>query len=166
MFSLGYSPIDIVALEKELSSYPVEDVKLELLNGFKNGFSLHYTGPRVQREAKNLQSALQFPHIVTAKLQKEIDAKRMAGPFPCPPFPNFRVSPIGVVAKKHNPAGEEADNYRLIHHLSYPKDDGVNHRAVTINRSGDYRNSVATIRFTIHVRVLSIRFSYYILKGK
>ena len=61
----------------------------------------------------------------------------MAGPFPCPPFPNFRVSPIGLVAKKHNPAGEEADNYRLIHHLSYPKDDGVNHRAVTINRSGD-----------------------------
>ena len=37
-----------------------------------------------------------------------------------PPFPSFRVSPLGVVPKKA--PGE----FRLIHHLSYPRGSSVN----------------------------------------
>ena len=50
-----------------------------------------------------------------AKLAKELDAHRLAGPFSSPPFPVFRVSPLGLVPKKVE--GE----FRLIHHLSFPK---------------------------------------------
>ena len=43
---------------------------------------------------------VQQPAVVEAKLSKEIDAGRVAGPFQTPPFPKFRVSPLGVVPKK------------------------------------------------------------------
>ena len=39
----------------------------------------------------------------------------MAGPFPTPPFPNFQVSPIRLVPKKHS------NKFRTIFHLSFPK---------------------------------------------
>ncbi|XP_048587466.1 uncharacterized protein LOC125570208 [Nematostella vectensis] len=45
---------------------------------------------------------------------------RLAGPFDSPPFPVFRVSPLGAVPKKA--PGE----FRLIHHLSFPDGDSVN----------------------------------------
>ncbi|KAM3920262.1 uncharacterized protein RB166_014650 [Leptodactylus fuscus] len=44
----------------------------------------------------------------------------MEGPFSVPPFPNLRVSPLGVVPKK------EVGKFRLIHHLSFPKGSSVN----------------------------------------
>ena len=47
-------------------------------------------------------------------------AARLAGPFASPPFPQFRVSPLGLVPKKT--PGE----YRLIHHLSFLRGDSVN----------------------------------------
>lgn len=47
-------------------------------------------------------------------LLKEIGDGRIAGPFQEPTFPNFRVSPLGIIPKK------ELNTYRLIHHLSYP----------------------------------------------
>jgi hypothetical protein len=54
------------------------------------------------------------------KLAKEISQGRIAGPFDELPFVNKHISPIGVVPKK------EAGQYRLIHHLSYPKDNSIN----------------------------------------
>ena len=70
--------------------------------------------------ATNLISAQQNPEIVSAKISKELAAGRLAGPFDTPPFSNFRVSPLGVVPKKA-PA-----EYRLIHHLSFPRGASVN----------------------------------------
>ena len=67
-----------------------------------------------------MQSALQHPDIVDDKLAKEITAGRIAGPFSSPPLEDFRVSPLGVVPKKS--PGE----FRLIHHLSYPKGFSIN----------------------------------------
>lgn len=46
---------------------------------------------------------------------------RVAGPFQQPPFKHFVVSPLGVVNKT------EPGAFRLIHHLSYPEGDSVNH---------------------------------------
>ena len=54
------------------------------------------------------------------KIEKEVKLGRIAGPFVKPPFSKFTISPIGLQPKR-NP-GE----FRLIHHLSYPKGSSVN----------------------------------------
>lgn len=42
------------------------------------------------------------------------------GPFMCPPFRNFRISPLGAVPKK------EPNTFRLIQHLSFPPGASLN----------------------------------------
>ena len=91
-----------------------------LESGFTFGFQLHFDGPRCSQDAPNLLSAMQNPAAVNAKLSKELDAHRLAGPFSSPPFPVFRVSPLGLVPKKSE--GE----FRLIHHLSYLRGSSLN----------------------------------------
>ena len=81
--------------------------------GFREGFPLHYEGIRVSSDATNLLSALDNPEVVDAKLNKECEGGRLAGPFHKPPFHPIRVSPLGVVPKK------TPEEFRLIHHLSY-----------------------------------------------
>ena len=70
--------------------------------------------------SKNLVSAFLHPTVVDDKIRKELDSHRLAGPFHFPPLHPFRISPLGVVPKKT--PGE----FRLIHHLSYPKGSSVN----------------------------------------
>ena len=70
--------------------------------------------------ASNLLSAQQHPEVVDRYIDKELSAHRLAGPFSQPPFPSFRISPLGVVPKKA--PGE----YRLIQHLSYPNGSSIN----------------------------------------
>ena len=74
-----------------------------------------FTGRRVSRLSRNLPSAVSQPSIVTENLSKEVALGRVAGPFPSPPLPNFQVSPIGLVPKKHTA------KFRTIFHLSFPK---------------------------------------------
>ena len=57
-------------------------------------------------------SALDNPESVDAKLQKELEVHRLAGPFQSPPLSPFWISPLGLVPKKVQ--GE----FRFIHHLS------------------------------------------------
>ena len=45
---------------------------------------------------------------------------RIAGPFANRPLPTLRVLPIGLVPKK------DSNDFRLIHHLSYPFGSSVN----------------------------------------
>lgn len=119
-FSLAKTPVQVEAMVPFLSEYPDPAAALKIYNGFKFGFSLSYEGPIKSFDAKNLSSAAQFPAIVLDKIDKEVKAGRVEGPFLTPPFPNFRVSPLGLVKKKL--PGE----FRLIHHLSYPKGDSLN----------------------------------------
>ena len=65
-------------------------------------------------------SALHKPDVVDLKIEKELLAGRLSGPFEMPPLSPFMVSPLGVIPKKT--PGE----FRLIHHLSYPKGSSVN----------------------------------------
>ncbi|MEW8547281.1 MAG: hypothetical protein AB2693_27555 [Candidatus Thiodiazotropha sp.] len=90
-----------------------------LVNGFRYGFQLHYEGERDFQESPNLKSAIDNPDVVGRKLMKEIALGRVAGPFSKPPFPNLKISPIGVVPKK------APNEFRMIHHLSYPKNEGI-----------------------------------------
>lgn len=81
---------------------------------------MHYNGPRVSRFSKKLKSAIANADIIQDKINKEILAGRLAGPFSEQPFSNFMVSPVGLVPKKT--PGE----FRMIHHLSFPEGNSVN----------------------------------------
>lgn len=120
LFSLGKTPINVAQLKSELKSYPNKKVAEELSHGFESGFPLHYTGPRMPMESKNLKSANDHPEIVQQKLLSEINLGRVAGPFQDKPISTLRISPIGLVEKKT--PGE----FRLIHHLSFPEGESVN----------------------------------------
>ena len=111
--------MNIDALKQELEFYDSNEAQI-ILNGFVNGFPLNYVGPRMPSESKNLNSALIRPEITKQKIDKEVAEGRVAGPFPLPPLPNLRISPLGLVEKK------SGCDFRLIHHLSYPKNESVN----------------------------------------
>ena len=116
-----------------------------LSNGFNCGFPLHYEGPQDSSCARNLLSANQNPEAVDIKLDKELAAQRIAGPFSSPPFPHFRISPFGLFHKKTE--GE----FRLIHHLFFPQvlslNDGI---------SSEFTSVIITITITVFLsRLLS-----------
>ena len=113
------TPIQVNKLIPLLTEYH-QGLALYLCSGFQHGFPIHSEGPRLASVAPNLLSAQQHPHVVDEKLAKELAAHRLACPFDAPPFPNLRISPLGVVPKK------TPGTYRLIHHLSYPQGSSVN----------------------------------------
>ena len=93
-----------------------------LIDGFRFGFRINFVGERTVSECSKLKSALSHSDITAAKIRKECDAGRLVhvGPFTTPPFRNFRTSPLGLIPKK------DPNEYRLIHHLSFPEDSPVN----------------------------------------
>ncbi|XP_053392697.1 uncharacterized protein LOC128555162 isoform X1 [Mercenaria mercenaria] len=111
------TPVHWENLSDLLSGY---DPKLNkyLVNGFRCGFNINFQGSRTSSNSPNLKSAKDHASVVAAKLSKELEANRIAGPFTEIPLENFRVSPIGVVPKK------EPGEFRMIHHLSYPRNSG------------------------------------------
>ncbi|MEW8548012.1 MAG: reverse transcriptase domain-containing protein [Candidatus Thiodiazotropha sp.] len=111
------TPVKWEMLRRWLIGYPKDKADF-LISGFKQGFKLGYEGPRCYQTSPNLKSALDKPDIVFDKITSELQAGRISGPHQSKPFENFKVSPLGIVPKK-NP-GE----YRLIHHLSFPRNSG------------------------------------------
>jgi len=89
------------------------------VEGFKSGFKLNFCGDRTSSDSPNLKSAKEHPEIISRKLAKEVQAERINGPYDKQPFAEFKVSPIGVVPKK------ESGDFRMIHHLSYPRHTGT-----------------------------------------
>jgi hypothetical protein len=87
-----------------------------------------------------LPSALNNQSAVDQKLSKELAAGRLAGPFIAAPFHPFRVSPFGLVPKKS--PGE----FRLIHHLSFPRGSSVNDGMTPDNTSAHYATVADAIR--------------------
>ena len=85
-------------------------------------------------------SARAQPQVVDQKIAKELDAQSFAGPFETPPFPVFRVSFLGIVQKK------TPGDFRMIHHLSYPKGKSVNDGTSREHSSVHYANIDKTIR--------------------
>ena len=93
-------------------------------SGFQCGFSLHFDGSKYPHSSKNVLFAYQNPKVIDDKIKKEIELGRVAGPLASPPFKKFCVSPLGVDPKKT--PGE----YRLIHHLSFPKGSSVQYATI------------------------------------
>ena len=93
-----------------------------LIKGFVKGFSISslQVPPSDLTVDKNLQSAYLYPHIVSEKLSKEQGHGRISQPFSSPPLPDMVISPLGLQPKK------AIGQYRVIHHLSFPKGRSVN----------------------------------------
>lgn len=108
------TPVKVNRLEVLLEGYDFHN-QVFLIDGLKYGFHLFSVGQSRSYESPNLLSTTQQPQMVDQKVAKELEAHRLAGPFDPPPFPVFRVSPLGIVPKKT--PGE----FRMIHHLSYPR---------------------------------------------
>ena len=115
------TPIHVDVLKQQLKSHPNQNLVRKLCNELAEGARIGYNGPRVSRQARNLPTAALNPSKVTENITKEVSLGRTAGPFDRPPLPNFQVSPLGIIPKKHT------EKFRTIFHLSYPKTgDSIN----------------------------------------
>jgi hypothetical protein len=119
LWDLATTPIKVERLSFWLNDYPDQDITNYLLNGFKNGFKLRYTGPRIHIFLKKLKSAIMYPEIFQEKLNKELMLGHLYGSFKHPPFSNLRINPCGLVPKK-------SGGWRLITHLSFPPSLSIN----------------------------------------
>lgn len=117
--NLLVTPVRVSILKQFLEGYD-SYLATFVCEGFEQGFHLEYKGPRIPRCCSNLQSVRQHADIAFEKLQKEISMNGIAGPFVVPPFKNLQCSPIGLVPKKG------VNEFRLIHHLSYPEGSSIN----------------------------------------
>ncbi|XP_048254567.1 uncharacterized protein LOC125381567 [Haliotis rufescens] len=132
--SMAPSPVDLNEMAPWLRQYARVNYRDAnyLWVGFSFGFKLEFQGSRTGRLARNLRSATHqdTAGYVKQKLQKEVDLGRMAGPFKDTPLDNLQVSPIGLVPKKQpgygQHLGKHAEEFRLIHHLSYPRGKSIN----------------------------------------
>lgn len=117
-------------LKAELSDYPDKVFAERLCNGIQFGFhTLISQFPSTTLICENLLSARQQQTLVDELIHKELTKGFLLGPFEKPPFPLFRVSPIGVATGKYS--GKK----RLIVDLSAPHEH-AKHSSIneTINK--------------------------------
>lgn len=114
------TPVSLTRMLPWLDRYSDCTMVHLLINGFKEGFLVPLFSKKGCTLVKNLHSAVIHPEIVQDKISKEVVEGRVSCPFLRPPFPNFRLSPLGIVPKK------EQGSFRLIHHLSYTVDASLN----------------------------------------
>ena len=107
-------------LEQLLKGHPDQDLVHYVITGFRQGFTLKYQGPKVNREPNNLKSAYQFKDKLWASLMKEVHLGRMIDPFASQSITPLICSPVGMVEKKNS-----SDMCR-VPHLSYPKGSSIN----------------------------------------
>ncbi|XP_061585356.1 uncharacterized protein LOC133450379 [Cololabis saira] len=97
------TPINIPALGVALRNHPNPCFVKFLVKGFSEGFHPGIiSSPSSSYECKNLLSAINEPESVDRLLAKEVKEGFMIGPFPHPPFPNFRISPLGITTRKYS----------------------------------------------------------------
>ena len=114
------------------------------MDGFTHGFDLGDDSVVSDTRPQNSQSVSLAPDQARKKINKEITAGRMAGPFKTPAFQPFHICPIGLRAKK------TPGQYRLIHDLSYPYDDStINSTIPDSDKSVNYA--------TVHDAILKIQ---------
>ena len=115
------TPVKHNVLECMLQGYDCRS-KTSLILGFESGFRINSSIDTDPRKGlyENHKSVNDNLSIVQTKLDKEKALGRIAGPCQNPPLYNMVVSPLGLVPKR------EPGYFRLIHDLSYPKENSVN----------------------------------------
>jgi hypothetical protein len=91
-----------------------------LVNGFEQGFPIDHFHTAYDVQANNTSAISEAAGFVRTKLDTEVKAGRIAGPFSHPPFSPFQVSPLNIREKK--PIGTQERKFRLLHNLSFPYD--------------------------------------------
>lgn len=124
---LGYqasTPIHTDILEKELTLHPDPEFVSYLCSGLRHGFDTKIDNVELHTKVcKNLLSTKDNTSAVSELINKECEKGYLLGPFSMPPFPEFRISPIGIVEGKYS------KKQRLIVDLSAPHDD-PNHPSI------------------------------------
>jgi hypothetical protein len=85
--------------------YPKKEESKMIYDGFKYGFYINYNGPRHPFDSKIFKSVLSNPEGARLKIESEIIAGRIVGPFDTRPISNLRFSPIGLIQKKTGGTG-------------------------------------------------------------
>ena len=148
------TPVNVELLESYLEGHPDPHFVNSLCSGLREGFRIGYSGPRTHSFYPNLRSANLHPDILEQNLLTEVLNGHTAGPFPFPPFTHFRISPLGLVPKKHS------TKWCTICHLSYPKTSPT---SINVNIPiQDYTLQYITIDNAIHL--LSLRKGAFMSK--
>ena len=82
----GHSPIKVERLREYLVGYDVETAN-ELLDGFSEGFSLHYFGPWIETDCINLKSVRDNKYEALRLVLEEVQKGSTPGPFDERPIP-------------------------------------------------------------------------------
>ena len=144
------TPINADKLRELLvwSNYDRQETEF-LFKGFTEGFDIEYQGPEDRQDrSKNLPFRIGNERILWNKIMKEVEAKRVAGPFSknSIPFDNYIQSPLGLVPKSGNKA-------RMIFHLSYDfvKYNSVNHFVPDKECSVKYHDLDTAVQYSLEM---------------
>ena len=88
----------------------------------------------------NWPSAHEFAAKVDEVIRADLVAGKLLGPFVTPPFPAYIVSPLGAFLKRDN------TKIRLIHDLSFPVGESVNHMIDPEDFSLQYESVDSAVR--------------------
>lgn len=71
------TPVQLAPLSRYLDGYDEQEISY-IITGFQEGFKLDFIGQQDLQVSPNLKTALEYPEIVTEKLEKERAAGRIA----------------------------------------------------------------------------------------
>ena len=117
------SPLNHDSFSRYLACHPDRQWSESLLWGICKGVDIGYQGVRKTVWSGNWKSALDNGSVVRDYLATEVALGRKAGPFDQLPFTTYVGLPMGIVIKKCS----DSVKYRIIHDLSWPPGDSVNH---------------------------------------
>lgn len=110
------SNLNLYAWQSYLCDYPNPLLTQTLSNIIQFGANIGFSGSRhLTQLCSNLQSAHKHSDAVQLDISKQLAFGRLLGPFPKPPLPHFRSSPLGAVTRKRS------SKVRRIHNLLWPR---------------------------------------------
>ena len=116
------------------ANYP-KNLTDSLVHGFTHGFRLGHFGKPITNTVRQSHLTDNLKNKLLEKLNNEVTARRIRGPFDQPPFENFQISPITI--RKKSTTGK----FRLLHNLSYPYDGtSINDNIIDHYKSVKYAN--------------------------
>lgn len=101
--------------------------------------------PDKSYECNNLQSAIKEPDVVDQLLQDELEKGYLLGPYLQPPFPIYRINPIGIATGKYS--GKK----RLIVDMSAPHDNSEHKSINDLIDKDDFSLSYIKVDDAIHI---------------